>query len=306
MVQDINAAAGEPLVEAAVGGVSGGGARLTTRGRLALEVYEEIHKSLLQSAAGALQRIVHLAPPDAASAVHLAAAISLQEAVGQILAEFTLKCPTTNVRTIFGASNELADHLAAGAPLDVFISAEPRELDRLESQGLLVAKSRRQIAENGLAVVGSTRVEQLDKVENLLDDSIKRIALAEPASPLGRHSKAYLQTSGIYERLRPKIMHVDNSRAVLAAVVSKAADVGLAFSSDASRAGEWRTLFRVPPRKAAATYEAAILARGTRQSDALALLQFFGSAEARRCLRRCGLRRPPREPGRSQHRVKGH
>ena len=114
LVQEINLAASEPLIAAAVGGTKGGGATLTDRGKLALDVFEQIRGSLNETAAGVLQRTLD-PRADAVACVHLAAAISLQEAVGQILAEYALEKPAVRVRAIFGASNELADHLLAGA-----------------------------------------------------------------------------------------------------------------------------------------------------------------------------------------------
>ena len=114
MIQEVNEASGETLVEAAVGGKQGGGARLTERGRLALEVYGRVRHSLVESAANVLRQSI-LPTVDTDHCIHLAAAISLQEAVGQILAEYALREPTVRVRAIFGASNELADHLLAGA-----------------------------------------------------------------------------------------------------------------------------------------------------------------------------------------------
>src|SRR6185436_4662219 len=126
LIQELNEAAGETLVEAAVGGKQGGGARLTPHGRLALEVYDKVRRSLVESAAGSLRQAI-LPNDRGRKCIHLAAAISMQEAVGQILAEYTLVQPTIQVRAIFGASNELVDHLLAGAPGDVIISAEPSE-----------------------------------------------------------------------------------------------------------------------------------------------------------------------------------
>jgi molybdenum ABC transporter molybdate-binding protein len=295
MIQEINAAAGETLVVAAVGGKRGGGARLTDQGRLRVAVYEQVRQSLIETAAGALRQTIGQNDSNGSSCVHLAAAISLQEAVGQILAEFALRQPAVRVRAIFGASNELADHLLAGAPGDLFIAAEPAELDRLDAAKLLVAGSRRRVAENGLAIVGSAKSEALKKVGDLLAKRFKRVALAEAACPLGQYSKRYLQKARVYEALLQKAMHVDNSRAVLAAVVSGAADVGVAFSSDAASGGAWHTLLRVPASQAAATYAAAIVRRGRRRQDAKTLLDFFSSPTGARCLRRCGLR--PVKPG---------
>lgn len=289
MIQEVNAAAGETLVEAAVGGKQGGGARLTPHGQLALEVYDRVRNSLVESAAGALQQSI-VPTSEASACIHLAAAISLQEAVGQLLAEFALREPTIRVRTIFGASNELADHLLAGAQGDLFITAEPGELDRLVAGKLVAKGSRKNIAANGLAIVGSKKSAAIKKPADLLGAKFKRVALAEVACPLGQYSKAYLERSRIYDQLLPKVLHVDNSRAVLAAVTSGAAQAGVAFSSDASGTGAWQLLFSVPQSKASSIYSSAILARSAKRPDVATLSEFFSSPIARRCYRRCGLR----------------
>jgi molybdenum ABC transporter molybdate-binding protein len=285
LIQSINAAAGEPLVAAAVGGTSGGGAKLTPRGRMVLDTYEQVRESLVESAAGALQRTIS----DSDAVVHLAAAISLQEAVGQILAEHALAQPKSHVRAIFGASNELVDHLLAGAPGDLILSAEPAELDRLDAAKLIMPRTRRPVATNGLAIVAGNRVKFAKKINELLSARIKRVAIAEPACPLGGYSRRYLEDRGIYDKLLPKILHVDNSRAVLAAVVSGAAQVGIAFSSDASRIGPWQTVLRVPTSRAAATYEAALVSRQAKRAVAAGLLDFMTTPTALRCFKRCGL-----------------
>jgi molybdate transport system substrate-binding protein len=287
MIQEVNQAAGETLVEAAVGGKQGGGARLMPHGRLALEVYDRVRQSLVESAAGVLQQSIK---PDleAGGCIHVAAAISLQEAVGQLLAEYALRQPTVRVRVIYGASNELADHLLAGAPGDLFISAELTELDRLEAAKLLVKGSRQIVAKNGLAFVGVPTATAVKKPADLLGRQFKRVALAEPACPLGQYSKVYLEKAGVYEKLLPRVLHVDNSRAVLAAVVSGAAQAGVVFSSDASGPGTWQRLLSVPTSQAAATYAAAILDHGNERPDAKSLLEFLTSPIASRCYRRCG------------------
>ncbi|HEY4233119.1 MAG TPA: molybdate ABC transporter substrate-binding protein [Lacipirellulaceae bacterium] len=292
LVQEVNAAAGEPLVEAAVGGTKGGGAKLTERGRLAVNLYEQIRGSLNETAAGILQRTLD-PRADAALCVHLAAAISLQEALGQILAEYALEKPTVRVRAIFGASNELADHLLAGAPGDLFISAEVSEIDRLEVAKLLAPKSRCTVAANGLAVVGAKGAAVLSNIKSLAERRIKRIALAEPACPLGKYSRDYLKSVKVEGLLADKILHVDNSRAVLAAVVSGVADVGIAFASDAARAERCETLLSISVTRAAATYVAALVKQGKQPVAARELLAFLVSPAAQRAFRRCGLRPAP-------------
>jgi molybdate transport system regulatory protein len=53
LVRAVNAAAGEPLVEAVTGGPGGGGAALTARGRQALAEYQALVARLLEVAAEA-------------------------------------------------------------------------------------------------------------------------------------------------------------------------------------------------------------------------------------------------------------
>lgn len=292
LVQAVNDAAGQPLVESAVGGLQGGGARLTERGRYAIEVYRQLDRALTERAGRVLSQLVgHDPAVEAGRCVHVAAAISFQEALGQILSAFALHRPTIRVRSVFGASNELAAHLASGAPGDLFISAEAEEIDQLAAAGRLVAQSRRTVALNGLAVIGRHDAAPLRSIRDLADAALARIALAEPACPLGRYSKRYLEAAGVYDRLLPKALHVDNSRAVVSAVASGAAAAGLAFVSDAVYARDCDILFRVPRSKAAVQYVAATLT-GSEQPDAGELLDFFSSPAAVRCLRRRGLRPP--------------
>ena len=50
LIQAVNAAAGEPFVEATAGGVGGGGATLTPRGRRAVAEYRRLVEELVRAA----------------------------------------------------------------------------------------------------------------------------------------------------------------------------------------------------------------------------------------------------------------
>jgi molybdate transport system substrate-binding protein len=287
MVQEVNHTAGETMVESAVGGMKGGGAQLTARGRLAVDAYQQLHHALHESAAGVLQRITS-ARKNALSSMHVSAAISLQEVIGELLAEYALQEPTVKVRVVYGASNELADHLLSGAPGDLFISAEASEVDRLEGGGRLAPRSRQVVANNGLAVIGSPGSTALKKADDLMAKHVRRVALAEPECPLGKYSQTYLRGAGVYDALAPKVLHVDNSRAVLSAIASGAADAGVAFASDAQRSDRCQTYFSVSTSRAAAQYVAGIVEGGGQTKAARALLDFICSPAAAKCFRRHG------------------
>ncbi len=287
LVQSVNEAAGEPLVEAAVGGSHGGGARLTPKGRLAVAVFRELQGQLQATAAAVLARLVR--PAAGAPTVHVAAAVSLEEALGQLLTDYALQQPTVAVRAVFGASDELAEHLLAGAPADLFLSADERQLDRLEAGGLVEPNSRTVLAGNSLAAVAAVgNPVAVRRPADLLRAEVARVALAAPASPLGGYTQAYLQAVGLDEALRPRIVWVDNSRAVVAAVRSGQAGVGLVYGSDAVTAPGCRVLFRAGRAQALIRHTAAVLKRSQQPDQAHALLSFLTSRSARRRFRRCG------------------
>jgi molybdenum ABC transporter molybdate-binding protein len=289
LVQEANDAAGEPLVSAAAGGQKGGGARLTPRGKLSLEVFQQLRGKVRETAAGLLQQVLSPAE-NLAATIHLAAAISLQEAIGQLLTEYALRQPGIRVRAVYGASNELADHVLAGAPCDLFVSADPIHLDRLAAARLTRDKSRKVVATNSLAAIGpSNKPLAISSPCDLL--KVKHIALADPVSPLGKCSQAWLDRLGIYPTLLPRIVTVDNSRAILAAIRSGRAEAGLAFASDAERANDCRILFRIHPADAGLSYTAAVC-KGARETDSQSLIDFFDAPAAKRCFRRCGLALP--------------
>ena len=286
LVQSVNEAAGEPLVEAATGGRQGGGARLTPRGRAATGIFRELQEHLHQSAAGLLPQLV--AAPESA-ALHVAAAVSLQEALGQLLADYALRQPAVRVRVLYGASVELAYHLLAGAPGDLFLTAAPEPLDRLEAAGLVRPGSRVVLAENTLAALApADSPVPVRKPADLRRPEVARIALAAPTCPLGAYARAWLEAAGL-DDLLPRAVLLDTSGAVAAAVRAGRADVGLIYASDAARAEGCRLLFRVRHPPLAIRYEAAALAHGHLPESAQALLDFLTSPAAASRFRRCGL-----------------
>src|SRR5262245_1350311 len=94
-VQRINEAAGEPLVVATTGGVQGGGAQLTPLGRWAVSTFRGLDGALQDAAAALLPAAPGQADEgrEPATRVHVAAAVSLEEALGRILNDFAQERP---------------------------------------------------------------------------------------------------------------------------------------------------------------------------------------------------------------------
>jgi molybdenum ABC transporter molybdate-binding protein len=285
LVQGMNEAAGEPLVTTATGGMHGGGAQLTALGRWAMLGFRELQGNLPRRAAHLLPQLVEQAPP----ALHVVAAVSLEEVLGQLLTDFAAVEPALRVRTVFGASDELADLLLAGSPGHLFLSADSRQIDRLEASGLVRRGMPVSLAENGLAAVAcSGSACPVRKPTDLARANAGRVALAGTDCPLGRYTQAYLAGLNLYEPiLRRGAVRVENSRAVLAAVRAGQADLGVVYASDAA-AGRCQTLFRARRLPLPIRYSGILVDRGADSGPARRLLEFLASPRAARRFRRCG------------------
>jgi molybdenum ABC transporter molybdate-binding protein len=294
LVQSINEAAGEPLVHAVTGGTQGGGARLTDRGRLAVAIFRDLQRQIRQTTTTLLPRLVE--SPQTVT-VHLAAAASLEDVISQILAEYALARPSVRVRAVYGASNELADHVLAGAPADLFLAASSEPLARLQKAGLVKPGPARLLAENRLAAVGhAQRDVVVARPLDLARPEVARIALAEPDCPLGSYSRSYLQGLGLYEAILPRVIEVDNAQAVVAAVQGGQAEVGLVYTSAATTSPGCRILFRARHPAISIQYLAALVSRATDTSQADSLLDFLTGPKAIRRWRQCGFIRPRSSP----------
>jgi molybdate transport system regulatory protein len=288
MVQAVNEAAGVPFVESAVGGVKGGGARLTDRGRAALDGFQRLTADVRRHAAGSLARIVGTAA--APQVLRVAAAISLQEAVAAILTEFALVRPTMRVHSLYAASNELAEQIAGGAPVDLLLTGDVDQARRLATKEFAATKAVRRLAANGLAaIVPRDSALAAESPRELWKSEFRRLAVADPACPLGKCTTTHFAKVIADERKRGRVLEVDNSRGVPNAIRAGAADVGIAFSSDAAQAGDCRVLFHVRAKQPAVEYHGAVTATSSAVDEAAELLEFFTGDEARRCFRRFGL-----------------
>ena len=288
LTQDASAAAGAPLVETATGGVRGGGTRLTEHGRAVLEVFQALTQQVGKTAMTQLPRLLAgAASPN--RVLHLSAAVSLQTVVGRLLLDYALVRPTVTVRAIYGASNELADQIQAGGAADLFISANHDEVERLACAGLVERDSSKVLAKNCLAVVanGESRLK-LRSIADLRQLPEGNIIVADPACPLGKCTASYLEGAGVYQDLLPRLVSVDNSRAVVLAVQSRPRDVGLVFASELNNTAGLRLLLPVPAKQATAAYEGAIVKGSIAAQEAAALLKFLSSSQARSTFRLCG------------------
>lgn len=220
--------------------------------------------------------------------LHVAAAISLSDALWDIQKEYTA-ATGGRVEFNFAASNVLARQIANGAPADVFISADEAQMDYAQSQRAIDPASRVRLLSNRLVVVtASERRTAWSDVKALLGGDVKRIAIGDPAGvPAGVYAKQYLEKIGIWRDLQPKLLPLANVRAALGAVESGGADAGFVYESDTVATWRLRIALRIDgPDAPRIVYPAAITARSANRAAATRFLEYLKSPTAMEIFRR--------------------
>jgi molybdate transport system substrate-binding protein len=215
------------------------------------------------------------------------AAASLTDALREIGSAFEARTGT-RVPFSFAGSNALARQIEAGAPADVFVSANRERMDELERAGLVRPADRVNLLSNALVVVlAPTSHLVLRARADLL--GVRRLALGDPqAVPAGIYARQWLERIGLWDRLRGRVVPTLDVRAALVAVDSGAADAGIVYRTDAAMARHARVGLEVTgPAAPRIVYPAALLAASS-SPDARAFFDHLESAEARAVFERFG------------------
>lgn len=162
------------------------------------------------------------------------AAASLTGAFDELATQFESQHPRLDVRPIsYDGSSVLATQLIAGAPADVFASADENNMAKIVDAELASAPAS--FATNILQiVVAPENPLEIEDLHDLTDPDLTVIVCAAEV-PCGTASTSLLDSSGV--TLVPA-SEEQNVTAVLAKVKSGEADAGLVYQTDIAAAGD--------------------------------------------------------------------
>lgn len=211
-----------------------------------------------------------------AEEILISAAASLTDVLREIASAYQLQSKHV-VRFNFGPSSGLARQIDEGAPADIFFSADLPQMDNLDKKGHFEPGTRSNLLSNQLVIiVPANSTLKLAAPNDLLKADVKRIALAEPSSvPAGVYSAAYLRHEGLWERIKSKIVPVQDVRATLVAVESGNVEAGFVYKTDAFVSKRVKIIYEVPLDKGPQiTYPIAIVKESKRKEAARGFLAF--------------------------------
>ena len=144
-----------------------------------------------------------------AQTVKVAAAANLRFVFEEIKASYAIANPKASVTANFGSSGALLQQILNGAEFDIFMAADNQFPVKLKDQGVASGEIRTYAL--GKLVLWSNTVDVSKGLDMLTDPSVKRIAIAKPdLAPYGDRAIEVLKSSGLYEKVKAKIIYADN------------------------------------------------------------------------------------------------
>lgn len=222
----------------------------------------------------------------------ISAAASLNNAFQDIKPAFEKKYPDTTLTLNFGASGALLKQIEAGAPADVFVSADQETMDK--AKDLVAATTRTNLVSNSLVMIAPLQnTAPVATLEDLKKTGVEHIAIGNPDSvPAGRYTKAVLTQAGLYETLTPKFVLAENVRQALDYVVRGEVQAGFVFSTDAAGKTDKVKIVQEVTGHAPIVYPIAIVAASTNKEAAQNFITYLQSADSQAVLIKYGFKKP--------------
>ncbi|OIP53050.1 MAG: molybdate ABC transporter substrate-binding protein [Fibrobacteres bacterium CG2_30_45_31] len=240
----------------------------------------KIRSRILLSSIIALSASTFAATPK--TEIIVSAAASLTETMNELIEMYKKVKPDVTITPTYGSSGSLQQQIEQGAPVDIFISASPKQVDALAKQGLILKDTRKNIVENKVVLIVPKSTKGITQFEDAATDKIKQIALGEPSSvPVGQYSEEIFTALGILDKVKPKAVYAKDVRQVLTYVEMGEVDAGIVYATDAAISKKVTVIATAPEgTHKPVIYPAAVVKTSAQPQVAKTFLAWLSSAEA--------------------------
>ena len=228
----------------------------------------------------------------APQAITVYAAADLDMAFREIKPLFE-KATGVRVTLVMGSTGNLAKQIEHGAPADVFFAANESFIDDLLAAGAVIPQTRALYAQGRLVLaMPMASAVAVRELVDLLKPEVRRVAIANPAhAPYGRAAQQALESVGVWDRVKPKLVYGENIRHTLQFIETGAVEAGIVALSVAGVPAV-RYVPIDPKLHKPLNQVAAVVKRSARPDLGLAFIQFLNGPEGRPIMKRYGFLLP--------------
>ncbi|MDE9798351.1 molybdate ABC transporter substrate-binding protein [Staphylococcus delphini] len=158
----------------------------------------------------------------------ISAAASLTDVTKALEKAFHEKYPHVDVSFNYGGSGALREQIDKGAPVDVFMSANTKDVDMLKEKGKV--QHTYDYAHNKLVLI-HRKGSDIQSIDQLGDND--QLAIGEVKSvPAGKYAKTYLEDQNQWSSVEERIVYAKDVREVLNYVNKGNAKLGFVYQTD--------------------------------------------------------------------------
>lgn len=181
--------------------------------------------------------------------VRVFAAASLTNALNDIGAEWQ-KAGHPRPSLAYAASSALARQIEAGAPADVFASADLAWMDYLDRRGKVQAETRTNLLGNSLVMIvprGRRFPVRTARGFDLAGAFAGKLCTGEPGVvPAGIYAREAMRNLGWWDALKGRVVGTDDVRTALAFVERGECALGIVYATDAKISRKVELLATLP------------------------------------------------------------
>jgi molybdate transport system substrate-binding protein len=202
----------------------------------------------------------------------------------------------TEVVFSFGSTVQLSQQIEYGAPFDLFASADTEHIDQLISSGKIEKESRAIYALGQLALWTPFDDTGVRGLKDLAKPKIRYIAVAQPElAPYGRATMEALQSAGLWDILRPKVVYANSIN--MAKQVASSGNADAAFTAYSLVMSEKGSVVKVDPKLHRPIQQAlGVVTASQHRASAEKFRDFLLGVEGRALLERSGYLAPGGQP----------
>jgi molybdate transport system substrate-binding protein len=197
----------------------------------------------------------------------------------------------------FGSTGQLTQQIEQGAPVDLLAAANVTFVEDLERKNLVLSDTKALYAQGRITLwTRNDNPLRLERVEDLAQDEVRRIAIANPEhAPYGEAARQALQSAGIWDRVSSRLVFGENVRQTLQYAETGNVDAAIvALSLSIHSSGRW---ILISEKLHQPLNQALAVIRGTRhEAEARSFATFINSPQGRVIMRKYGFILPGEEP----------
>lgn len=225
----------------------------------------------------------------ATTTLEVSAAASLTGAFGEIEKAYEEANPGVDIVLNFASSSDLVTQIVEGAPVDVFASADTKNMDKV-AQANLIDGDPHVFATNSLRIiVAPGNPLHITGLADLARSELVYVT-CDPSVPIGRYAQEALAAAGV--EVTPASFE-ESVKGIVAKVTAGEADAGIVYTTDVLAAGERAEGVDIPADfNVSARYPIAVLKSSDSSDAARKFVDFVNSSEGSTILTRFGFGAP--------------